>query len=173
MKGVVAQCLSEVVIAKHGGDKWKEILARAGVDRNITILATSDMDDATVMKIMQATCEVLKTSRQQVADAFGEYWVNTFAPRIYSAYYKGAKTARDFLLKMDDVHDMATRNTPNARPPRFTYQWLDNKTLIMGYSSHRNLVDLLVGLIRGVGIYFKENLVVTKESETKVKIVFP
>ncbi len=43
----------------------------------------------------------------------------------------------------------------------------------MTYKSKRGLIDFLVGLIKGVGKYFKENLEVTKLGNNKVKIVFP
>lgn len=55
---------------------------------------------------------------------------------------------------------------------RFKTAWLDANTLDVEYLSERNLIDVYVGLARGVGKYFKEPLTVTKHSETKVTIVF-
>jgi hypothetical protein len=46
------------------------------------------------------------------------------------------------------------------------------KTLIMHYKSHRGLIDFMVGLIKGVGKYFKENLQVRKLGDKRVEIVF-
>jgi hypothetical protein len=43
----------------------------------------------------------------------------------------------------------------------------------MKYKSHRNLIDFLVGLIKGVGKFYKEDLKVTKLTNDKVEIVFP
>ena len=43
----------------------------------------------------------------------------------------------------------------------------------MKYKSHRNLIDFLVGLVKGVGKFYKEDLKVSKLSNDKVEIVFP
>jgi len=137
------------------------------------ILPISDIDDQVVMNVIKSTCDVLNLSLEQVADAFGDYWVNVYTQKIYRVHYLDCNTSKDFLLKMDYVHVMVTNNIPNARPPRFEYEWKDQKTLIMKYKSHRNLIDLLVGLIRGVGKFYKEDLKVTKLTNDKVEIVFP
>jgi len=137
------------------------------------ILPISDIDDQVVMNVIKSACDVLNLSLEQVADAFGDYWVNVYTQKIYRVHYLDCNTSKDFLLKMDYVHVMVTNNIPNARPPRFEYEWKDQKTLIMKYKSHRNLIDLLVGLIRGVGKFYKEDLKVTKLTNDKVEIVFP
>ena len=172
MKGVIVNCLKELVTNKFGRDKWEAALGKAGIDKNAIFLATQDVDDAAVLKAVGAVCEVLHISLAQAADAFGEYWVCTYAPNIYKPYFQGVKSAKEMLLKMDEIHRITTERIPNARPPRFEYTWENDKTLIMKYKSHRGLIDFLVGLIKGVGKYFKENLNVSKLSEDKVKIVF-
>ena len=68
------------------------------------------------------------------------------------------------------------RSLPAYRMPirrRFDYEWQDEHTLIMHYKSHRGLIDFLIGLIKGVGKYYNEDLRVAKKSETAVEIVFP
>jgi hypothetical protein len=172
MKGVIVQCLEELVCRKFGSDKWREALARSGLSERARFVAVQDVEDATVLKVVGSVCEVLGISLPQAADAFGEYWVNVFAPSIYGAYYRQAKSAREFLLNMDRIHAETTRSLANARPPRFGYAWKDDRTLVMTYKSHRNLIDFLVGLARGVGTYYEEALRVTKVSDTKVQIEF-
>ena len=173
MKGVIALALKELVVEKAGADKWKQALAIAGIDREPMILPVSDVDDQTILDIVNGVCQVLGISLVQVADAFGYYWVNVYSQKMYSKYYAGMKTARDLLLGMDKVHVAMTQTMANARPPRFEYEWKDDKTLIMKYKSHRGLIDFLVGLIKGVGKFYKENLTVTKLGDDSVRIVFP
>ena len=43
----------------------------------------------------------------------------------------------------------------------------------MKYHSPRNLVDFMVGLIKGVGKHFNEKLTVSKISSDSVRVVFP
>lgn len=73
---------------------------------------------------------------------------------------------------MDYVHQIITKNIPNAHPPRFEYEWENSNTLIMKYKSNRNLIDILVDLVKGVGKYYQENLTVSKMGTDKVHIIF-
>jgi len=173
MKGSIVQAMKEMIVEKYGAQKWQEALVKAGINQEPLILPTSDIDDQVVMNVIKSACDVLNLSLEQVADAFGDYWVNVYSQKLYRIYYVGCNTSKDFLLKMDAVHVMVTKNIQNAHPPRFEYEWKDQKTLIMKYKSHRNLIDFLVGLIKGVGKFYKEDLKVTKLTNDKVEIVFP
>jgi len=62
---------------------------------------------------------------------------------------------------MGKIHEMVTSSMANARPPKFTFTWLDDNTLAMDYSSPRQLLEIFRGLIVGVGEYFKESLTVS------------
>lgn len=172
MKGVIADCLKKLVINKFGEEKWDESLKDAGLQDRSSFLATEDVPDEVVLKIVNSVCKVLNISLTQAADAFGDYWVNEYAVKIYKSYYS-PKSAREFILNMDKVHQMITQNMANAHPPRFDYEWDDDKTLVMTYKSRRNLIDFLVGLLKGIGNHYNEKLQVTKLGEDKVKIVFP
>jgi hypothetical protein len=173
MKGVIVMCLGELVRNNFGQDKWETALEKAGVNKDTIFLSTSDVDDGTVLKVIGSLCDILNISLVQAADAFGDYWVNNFAPKIYGAYYQGVKSAKEFLLNMDKVHVHSTQTLQDSNPPRFNYEWKDDKTLIMGYKSHRGLIDIMVGLVKGVGKYYNEDLTVTKLGDDKVEIVFP
>jgi len=172
MKGVIPNCLEELVKSKFGKEKWEDSLEAAGLPRNSSFLAMQDIPDADVLKVVASSCKVLNITLQQAADAFGDYWVNDYAPKIYKAYYRLSNSAKEFLLNMDNIHKIVTKNIPNARPPRFTYKWENDKTLVMSYQSTRGLIDFLVGLIKGVGKYYKEDLKVMKLGNDKVKIIF-
>lgn len=99
--------------------------------------------------------------------------MTVYAPTVYKAYFVGTDSAKAFLEKMDHVHEMATRNIVNANPPRFDCQRVDDKTLVMTYNSPQGLIDVMIGLIKGVGAYYHEKLRVEKLSDSKVKVVFP
>lgn len=172
MKGVIVCCLGELVKSKFGPGIWVDTLVASGMDPKASILVSDNVEDAMVLKVINNLCERVGITLEQAADAFGDFWVNVYAPEIYKAYFLGMKSAKDFILKMDQVHEMTTRNIPGARPPRFTYAWENDKSLIMTYSSHRGLIAILVGLLKGVGRYFHETLKITKLSETKVRIEF-
>ncbi len=172
MKGVIPSCLGDLVKSKFGKEKWENSLEAAGLPRYTSFLATADVPDEDVLKVVNSVCQVLGLSLQQIANMFGDYWINEYAPKIYKAYYRNANTAKEFILKMNYIHETVTKNIPNAHPPRFEYNWTDDSTLVMTYKSRRGLIDFMVGLIKGVGRYFKEDLRVTKLGDDKVKIIF-
>lgn len=174
MKGTITACLMELVGEKFGNDKWAAILddAQLGAHAADFRMAPFDIPDEQVLKLIASTCKVLRITEQQAADAFGEYWCCVYAPRVYSLVYKHFKSAREMILGMDKVHVDMTATIPNAHPPRFNYVWETPNTLLVEYKSRRNLIDIYVGLVHGVGIYFKEKLGVKKISPTQVRIVF-
>jgi hypothetical protein len=164
--------MKELVESQFGKDKWTAICEKASFPTNTIITLGADIDDPVVMKLIDSTCSTLNLSIEQVADAFGDYWVNTYAFSIYKSIFSKFKNAREFILGMDDVHIMVTKTVPNAKPPRFTYNFIDDKTLVMNYNSSRGLILILVGLVKGLGKHFNEKLTVTKINETSIRIVF-
>lgn len=173
MKGAIVQCLGDLVKSNFGSDKWENSLEKAGLSKTSFFMPLQNVDDDKVMKIIESVCKVMNITPAQAADAFGDYWVNVYAPKLYNSYYKGASSSKEFLMKMDSVHDSVTKNIQNAHPPRFEYEWRDPKTMIMRYKSNRGLIDILAGLVKGVGKYYKEDLIITKMSNDKLQIVFP
>ena len=172
MKGVIVTCLESLVKEQFGQHPWEDILEEAGVERHTLFNMTSNIDGKVAVDIIHATCKVLDLTLYQAADAFGDYWVNVYAPKVYSMYYRKAHSAKEMLLNMDKLHETVTASIADAHPPRFDYEWKDENTLIMHYKSHRGLIDFFVGLIKGVGRYYNEDLRVAKQSETAVEIVF-
>ncbi len=173
MKGAIVQCIGDLVKSNFGNDKWEKTLETAGISKTSFFTPIQNVDDEKVMKIIGSVCKVANISPAQASDAFGDYWVNVYAPKLYGSYFKGANNSKELLLKMDDIHDKVTKNIPNALPPRFEYEWKNDKTLILKYKSKRGLIDILLGLVKGVGKYYKEDLKVTKISNDKLQVIFP
>jgi hypothetical protein len=173
MKGTIVRCLEELVVKQFGKDKWEKSLEEAGIKNPRMFLPFEDVEDSVVLKLITTVCKNLNISLSQAADAFGDYWVNVYSQKLYPQYYAIHKTARDFLLGMDAVHVAMTRTIKDAKPPRFEYEWKNEDTLIMHYKSHRGLTDFAVGLIKGVGKFYNEELRITTFGTDKIEIVFP
>lgn len=172
MKAIIACCLWEVVTETFGKEKWWDILETAGFGRMHFLFAEDDIPDEHVYKVVEATCTVLDISIEQAADAFGDHWMNAFAPKVYPGYLRTVNSARELISMLPKLHEIATANIPNALPPKFELVWTDDETLIMTYISHRPLIDFAVGLTKGVGKYFGETLDVTRLDNSKIRIVF-
>ncbi len=173
MKAVIVNCMADMVKEKYGRAKWEQCLEAAGMNKLSYFLSTQDIEDGAVMKLVEAGSRVLGMNMSQLADAYGDYWVNTYAQKIYKVYFRGASSAKDFLLKMDQLHETVTQNIANARPPRFEYRWKNDKTLVMSYKSERGMIDFLMGLVKGVGKHFNERLNVVKLNNRELEVTFP
>jgi hypothetical protein len=173
VKGTIIKCLQELVENRYGKPEWEEILERAGHTGPSLVTLTSDVEDAAAVRLFRQTGMVLEQSLTQVYDEFGDYWVNDYAPRVYRTIYARYTSPREFIRNMDAVHVMVTQAVVNAKPPRFEFEEVDDRTLIVTYKSARNLVDLFIGLARGVGKRFGAELAIRKLDSRRVQIVFP
>ncbi|MCK0153718.1 heme NO-binding domain-containing protein [Alcanivorax sp. S6407] len=175
MKGTITRCAKELVESTFGADQWLAILEDAKVDeetRHRLAYPTTDIDDSMAKDILASTAKVLGLTAEQVADAFGEHWCCVYAPKIYSSIITRFDSAREMILGMDKIHVQMTATIKNARPPRFDYQWQDDRTLIVTYKSFRGMIDIYRGLVLGVGKLFNEPLSARKLDNTQVEIVF-
>lgn len=173
MKGSIPTCLKRMTVAHFGKEPWEETLENIGISKYTVFPVIANIDDVTVIKTIEELGHVLALSPTQLADKFGDYWVNTYSQEAYSRYYSKYQGAMDFLLGMDELHQQITYQISNAQPPRFSYQVEADNIMIMEYKSHRNLIDLMIGLIKGVGKYYHEELQVTQLTANKVRIIFP
>ena len=172
MKGVIAVCLSELVTKRFGDEKWTKVLETAGLPDSTYFLPSEDIDDAAFLRLFRTTSSVLSLSPIAAAEAFGEYWCCDYAPRIYAAHFGGVRNAKDFLLRMQEVHTKVTRNIPNAHPPNFQFEQPAPNKLVMKYVSQRGLGDIFAGLVKGVGRHFREELQVRRITSNVVEITF-
>ena len=158
MKGTVVNCLAQMVTSRFGENQWKESLCKAGLSADKTYGCLGDVDDSEVMAIFRGVSEVTSLPFVEVLNAFGHYWSESYAPKIYESYFKKAKSARELLLNLDHIHAAMTKSVKSAKPPRFRYEWQGKNRLIMHYYSHRNLVSLMPALILGVANYYHEKV---------------
>lgn len=172
MKGVILTCLQELVTTKHGRDRWDTALADAGFPKKSVLLAVSDVEDVTALAIVESVCRHLGLTLAELADEFGDFWCNVYSRRLYQAFYERNRSAKEFLLDMDRVHQAMTRGMHHANPPRFEYEWRTQDTLVVHYRSSRGLIDFVAGLAKGVGSYYREPLEVTKLGPDEVEVRF-
>jgi len=165
MKGTIPKCLEEMVRARYSESTWDQVKKAADLASWHSFLTTEDIPDDTVKALFATTAEVLDKTVQEVMDEFGIHWSTVYAPDIYGVFFNRASSARELLLGMAEVHRVTTATVKNAQPPRFSYRWLDDETLVMTYDSERDMAGLMPGLIRGVGEFYREELQVSREGD--------
>lgn len=83
MKYEVTRCLSELVKERFGLDKWEDALEKAGLSRQTQFLGATNIDDKEILNVVFSICSVLNISLFQLADSFGDYWLNNFLPKYF------------------------------------------------------------------------------------------
>lgn len=172
MKGTVITCLREVVIGAAGESTWQACLAAAGFEPYTVFHLAEDVPDHKTLALIQAVCTKLGLTLEQAGDAFGEHWVNAYAPRLYKQLYGRYPDARSFFTNINEMHGRVTKHIADAKPPRFRLEWTSPTTLVMHYESHRGLIDVAAGMARAMGRFYGETLHVTKLSPKALRIVF-
>jgi hypothetical protein len=172
MKGTILICFEELVKSVGGQEKWREVLRKSSLPENLQLDRVMDVDMETVQRILTNICAVLNLSLQQVWNAFGDYWSTVYAPKHYQACYYGIKEAKAFIMNLDKLHGNIIKIMPNARPPRFEYEEIDERTVRVHYISKRNMIDLCIALFKGTGKFFKTPISVKKLSDAYLEIRF-
>lgn len=170
MKAVIVNCIRDLVRDKFGADIYKDVAKNVGLEDK-TYLNNADIDEETFKKLINELSKVSKLSVNQIFDAFGDYWVNVFSQKYFKSYFRTYKNAKDFLKAMDKIHVNVVNTYGGSTPPRFSFEESGNR-LIMHYDSKRNLVDLLISLVKGVAKYYNERINVYKRDNKTIEVEF-
>jgi hypothetical protein len=175
MHGTISCCLTDLVVEVYGAATWDEIVSVADRDApapQALRIARSDVESVETLALIDATCKVLGISLAEIADLLGEYWCCVYAPHVHDISWNEFGSAREWLEALDEVHGPMRPSNPEAAPARSLCDWRDDKTVRVEYRSDRGLIDLYVGLVRGVGTALGESLRVTKVTSSAVEVVF-
>jgi len=183
----VYQCIKEVVVNGYGEPAWNTILKKADIEENKKILMFDDVPKEQILSIISAIIDTTGLSIDDVAEQFGLHWVNVVSNRAYGRFYKNESSARDLILNLNAIHQQVIEKMTQSiemvsfegvhelkkpQPPVFEFEWEDQNRLIVTYLSHRGLVDIFIGCVKGVGVYYNEDLKTYKISDSKVMIDF-
>ena len=174
MKGtILICCFKDLIEQKYGKSKWKQVLDMSGLPADTVFIPTEKVSDDVVMNVLNNVCKVIGISVPQATDAFGEYWVNSFIPRLYPHFGIIVSNSRDFLVKLNDIHAKIAKAMQGAAPAKFAYRWKDEDTLLIAHESKWLNSVLLVGLLKGAAKYFGEELSINLWSSNQMMVKFP
>ena len=172
MKGIIVSSMRECFVKQYGEEARNEVLEKAGVRTHKIILDSVDFNDEDLVKIIDAIVEKTNKKREVLLREFGKYFITIKSQEIYKQFYRKHSDAKSFLLDMDKVHTQLTNTIQGAKPPKFTYQEKDDKTIVMEYESHRDMIDYMIGAIEGVGEVYNQKLDIRKIDNKSVEIRF-
>jgi hypothetical protein len=164
-----------MVVEKLGASAWRRALEASGIEPFEGKLPHPDDigHEEAVLSIINSLCRMLGVRITDVAEAFGEYWVCTHAPRLYKNFGILASNSREFLEGLNQIHSVALKSLEGKWSPRFHFSWKDENTLVLAYSLRWDLMPFFIGLVKGVGRYYGEDLSVNMWSPNQMLIQFP
>ena len=172
MKGTFALGFIEAIKQNVGLEKFQEILQHAGFKQEPVIFSTIDVDDDIFFKILHSTSKVLNVPLHQITEVFSDYWIHEYTQKIYKKVYQQYDSLKDFLLDLNWIHEMTTKNIPHPTPPKFEYQWENEKTLLITYKSKRNLIDLVISHAKAAAKFYNQKINITKVGENTIRVEF-
>ena len=162
MYGLVNQAVEDFVRRGYGDAAWQRIRDNAGVHLEMFVSMDSYPDEVTY-QLVGAASEVLGLEAAQILEAFGEHWVLYTAQEGYGQMLSmfGA-SLEEFLVNLDNMHSHVGLTFPDLRPPSFQLERLGEEgALLLHYRSERmGLGPMVVGLLKGLGRRFGENITV-------------
>jgi hypothetical protein len=167
MYGLVNKAIYQLVMHKHGAEKWHLIRAKAGFPDE-EFLSMENYPDETTYNLIRAASEVLKLSPEEVLEAFGEYWITYTAEEGYGSLLEMAgDTFVDFVRNLDQLHSCVGNIMPKLTPPSFQCTDVTPHSLLLHhYSGRRGLEHMVIGLLRGLAKRFNTPCRVTLQQST-------
>lgn len=172
MKAIVFDCLRDLVLAEFGETMWQEIAGNSPLGGDAPSSIADDHPDEHVLGLFARTCELVGLNFSQGCEAFGAHWVGRYLPERYPDIYDGIKSARAFILKLDTIHAAIPQRLAGAMPPRHSYEWRDEKTLLIGYRSGRDLIELFEASLHAVGAHFNSPITTRPIDRQTVEVIF-
>ncbi len=154
-----------MVTSTLGLEAWETLLAE-------TQLSTTDgyfvgprtYPDEDLFALVRTASRVTGTPADDLVRAFGRYLFPELAKR-YPVFLRPGMTAKSFLMSVDRVIHVEVRKLePEAGLPQITYEDLAPDRLVVVYNSPRNLCELAMGLVEGVGVHFGQRIDVVQSA---------
>jgi predicted hydrocarbon binding protein len=159
MHGIVFGELQQFVEKTHGRDTWIQLLRKASLSHRV-YLAVDEYPDSEIAALVKAASEITQKPASAILEAFGEF----IAPdliKMYGHLLKPSWKTLDVIHNTEGmVHTVVRVKNPGARPPKLQTRREDEDTVVLIYTSPRQMCSLAKGIARGVAHRYNEKLLI-------------
>jgi hypothetical protein len=165
MHGIVFNQLQQFVTKNHGISTWKNLLRSAGLSHKM-YMPTEIYPDQDIQAIVKTASEQLNVPAADILEDFG-FYISEGMLRIYASSIKAEWKSLDLIEHTENTMHKAVRHADkNAMPPALTCQRIAHNKVQILYNSERQMIELGIGIIKGIGRYYNEKLLVSRSSTT-------
>ena len=154
MKGLVFREFEAMVEGAFGPDMFDDLVDDCDLDSGGAYTTVGDYDHAEMLALVTALSKRTGTPVPDLVVAYGQFLIPAFRER-YQPFFDAHPDLFEFLESIEtQVHVEVLKLYPTAQLPKFDTQRLDERTLLMTYTSPRPFAGLAHGLILGaIGHY--------------------
>jgi len=162
MKGIIFNCVAQVVRDLGGEDLWDDLLHSAGLEGSYTSLGS--YSDQELLALLGAASELLDKSIYETTEYLGEL-VFPYLSGNHKNLIAEHRCTVSLLCALNDViHPEVLKLYPDASVPQFRTLLSDGNHLRLLYHSGRDLPALASGLIRGAANLYNEDVSIDIET---------
>ena len=141
---------------------WQQALKTHNVDYT-TFSPTEIYPDGKMVEMLDLASELTKKPKEKLLEFFGAFLAPDLI-KVYRAYIDPTWKTLEVLEHAEStIHVAVRKSTSGATPPILKVKRLSPRDVEIEYVSSRNMPELGVGIIKGLGNYFNENLEVKLE----------
>lgn len=156
MKGIIFTEFLDMVEEKFGYDTVDHIIEQAADPEDGSYTSVSTYDHTQLVQLVVALHQKSGISLRDLQMTYGRYLFGRLAIN-YPKLLEGVKDPFDLLLNIElMIHTEVRKLYPEANPPKFIGEKLNEDTLRLTYYSHRSMGDVAEGLMHGCADHYGE-----------------
>jgi hypothetical protein len=165
MYGLINAGVKSYVVAKMGEPAWLVIHQEARTPETFDVKAS--YNDEVTFNLVFSIAKFAKIDPKTVLEQIGEYWIEFAVEKDYGVIFKMyGKDFRTSLRSLNQMHKRMNSMMPSMVIPNFQIiSENDSEIKLLYTSSRKGLTPLALGLLRGLGKYFSQDIVATQISE--------
>jgi len=167
MKGIIFTEFIEMVEEKFGYEVTETMIANANLPSKGAYTAVGTYNHGEMYSLIGELHKATKIPVPKLMHVYGLHLFGTLAS-AYAPMLSNITNAFDMLSSVDKyIHVEVRKLYPDAELPHFEIEEVNDKKLIMIYTSERRMSDVASGLIEGCLNHYKEDATIHKEMITE------
>jgi hypothetical protein len=159
MYGMVNLAIQEFLRGSYGHEVWQAIRAKTELSHE-PFLTMEQYPDQLSTDLLVTASALVDRSVPQLLEELGDYWIGFAEHSGYGELMEIlGNDVFEALQNLDNLHTRVGLAFPDLLPPSFWVTDLQKDSLVLHYQSQRRgLAPMVIGLVRGLGRRFNQNV---------------
>jgi hypothetical protein len=157
MHGIIFAELQKYAETKHGKGTWNQLLKKAGLENKV-YLPLKEYPDTEVVGLVGAASSMVGLPVAAVLEDFGEFIAPALMKMFGHLLLPEWKTIDVIDNTEATVHSVVRTKNPGAKLPELHTVRHSYDEVVLIYTSPRKMCALAIGIGKGLGNYFHENI---------------